>query len=209
MPGIILRRLPDSTLTAYLNKTPTIHFAITSDLSRELTTLLDNAPSFSWEDTVYWPPSGAGKPRVVKAKGRRFTAAIDLDYLPPGVARPQLKLVRTAQVPAPRVVKVQKPARKTVAPVTKKTKTKKTTAPTETMRKAAPVTGRRTEVVTSLALAPARMPTATAGVEAARTAGKTAAAARPKGLEIDMVPGTFVAAGDRSSRLKKRPARYD
>ncbi|KAI4127247.1 MAG: hypothetical protein LQ338_003290 [Usnochroma carphineum] len=174
MPGIILHRRSDSTLRAFTGTKPRVYFTVTSDLSPELIELINKAPSFSWHDTLHWPPSNPGKPRVVKAKGPRFTAGIDLDYLPAGVARPKLKRL--------------KEAKKSNSGIT-----------TSNVAAAAPVFAQQTQVMTSAAPAPAASLPAISG----------AAAARPKGLEIDMLPGAFMALGERSSRPKKRPARYD
>ncbi|KAL8721316.1 MAG: hypothetical protein Q9225_001976 [Loekoesia sp. 1 TL-2023] len=124
---------------------------------------------------------------------KRFKAGIYLDDLPDDIPRPKLTLVKAAEADfaapvaatsatAP-ATRGRKPGRKAKGAVAATTKVMKEKAPA--------------------ALAPAGAPAPTA------PAAATAPTVRPKELEIDMVPGTFVAVGGRSNRPKKRPARFD
>ncbi|KAL9006874.1 MAG: hypothetical protein Q9188_000405 [Gyalolechia gomerana] len=108
-------------------------------------------------------------------------AGIYLDRLPADIPRPKLIRVNTAGADVP-------------APVVATSATAAATRGREPGKKLMGATGEQTTKVEK-------------GTEA--PAGFAAAAERPKGFEIDMVPGAFVAVGGRGSRLKKRPARFD
>ncbi|KAL9025557.1 MAG: hypothetical protein Q9196_005642 [Gyalolechia fulgens] len=186
IPGIVvIQATQSSSPSAYTTKgTPTTYFSLT-DISSDLKLLLRRAPTVSWTDR-------RGNRRTVKA-------GIYLDCLPADISRPKLTRVNAAEadVAAPvaatsataAAMKGRKPGKKPAGATGEQaTKTEKGTV------EAAPA-----------ALAPAGVATAT---------NKPAVMAkapvkRPKGLEIDMVAGAFMAVGERGSRPKKRPARFD
>ncbi len=179
IPGLVLHRHVDGTVTAFTGKHPRKFFTgLSSDLSPELIAILDKAPTLAWDDGLRWSPRRPGKPRVIKGVGRRITAGVNLDNLPSGVPRPKLRRVTEVAMLTSETERVVKKA-------------------SVKAQKVGPSHVREAEKTTSVASAPA-------GVAAAK---RVAAPAMPKGLEIDM-EGKFVAIGERSSRPKKRPARY-
>lgn len=99
-----------------------------------------------------------------------------------------------ADIPRPKLIRVNAAGADVAAPVVA---TSATAAATRGRKPGKKLTGATGEQMTKVEK----------GTEA--PAGFAAAAERPKGLEIDMVPGAFMAVGGRGSRLKKRPARFD
>ncbi|KAI4208285.1 MAG: hypothetical protein LQ346_000165 [Caloplaca aetnensis] len=172
IPGLVLHRHPDGTVTAFTGKYPREFFTgLSSDLSPKLIAILDKAPTMAWDDSLSWSARRPGKPRIIKGVERRITAGVNLDNLPSGVPRPKLRRVMEAAILTSKTARVVKKA-------------------SMRAQKVGPADVRQAEKTISVALAK-----------------RAAAPAIPKGLEIDM-EGTFVALGERSSRPKKRPARY-
>lgn len=179
IPGLILHSHPDGTVTAFVGKNPKICFAgLTSDLSPQLIAILAKAPTMAWDDSLRWSARRPGKPSIIKGKGRRIAAGVNLDNLPNGVPRPKLRRFMEAAGSSSTAAMEGKQA-------------------AARAKKAGPALVEQAEMATSVVPAPM----------GEAPAKKVAAAAMPKGLEIDM-EGTFVARGERSSRPKKRPARY-
>ncbi|KAL8834944.1 MAG: hypothetical protein Q9170_003521 [Blastenia crenularia] len=176
---------PTLLLCAYTSKSAATTRYIVTNTSPVLL-LLRNAPIIFGKDRY-------GNQKTIEA-------GIYLDHLPAEISRPKLTRVKATGADAAAqmvamdlqaaAMKGWKPGKKTLevstTTITKITKVKKERKELA----AAPL--HRNRAVAPAALAPGGAPIAQA-----------------KGLEIDMVPEIFMAVAMRSSRLKKRPARFD
>ncbi|KAL8727799.1 MAG: hypothetical protein Q9181_005574 [Wetmoreana brouardii] len=192
-PGVVISSHP--SLHAYTTTTNStkISFTITNP-SPALTDLLAKAPpALSFSDHIHYPTNPRGRPRTIPTQGKtRFKAGIYLDDLPATVPRPQL--IRADASPAAGPERGLAPTTSAAAP---------TKEPTSGKSAEAAATAAENKKMTT------KKPTAPPA-KGTNTEPATSTAARSKGLEIDMVPGTFMAEGEgRGSRPKKRPARFD
>lgn len=176
---VLIQPFNSSSFSAYTTIGTPATYFSATDVSPDLKFLLRRAPTFLKTDRN-------GNQRIIKA-------GIYLDSLPADIPRPKLTRVKAAEakVAAPVMVtsaiatatRGRKPGKKSAWATREKTtkKEKKT-------RELAPVAPQDTQKP---------------GVSVNGAGG------RPKGLEINMMPGAFMPAGERGSRPKKRPARFD
>ncbi|KAL8680540.1 MAG: hypothetical protein Q9186_003291 [Xanthomendoza sp. 1 TL-2023] len=219
-PSLIAYKLPPST-----SETKT-SFTVTS-ASEPFTNLLNNAPTFSFADRLHWTDNGNHK--ITRGTGKRFKAGIYLDDLPKSIPRPKFAPVAPAVASSSIIAGAGEGRRKRRALVAgaesmeeMTTKKKRTTTTTTAVSSTATMTTNTQpvkEVSTAIkseaqkpataaprqrkTMSPAPSPPAIKSTVATATA-----TARPKGLEIDMVPATFAATGERTARPRKRPARF-
>ncbi|KAL9594494.1 MAG: hypothetical protein Q9219_007007 [cf. Caloplaca sp. 3 TL-2023] len=193
VPGVVLIESPNKSYSAYTTKDgPTTYFTATN-LSPALILLLQEAPIVSWKKK-------AG--RNDGSEHKSYKAGVYLDDLPAGIPRPKLTRVKAvAEAVVTSAVPVT--AADSTATVAVETKARKPGRKARELSRV-PKKEEKTEA------APATLASAsTAAATATAAMAPTTATARPKGLEIDMVEGTFAAVGGRGSRPKKRPARFD
>ncbi|KAI4205911.1 MAG: hypothetical protein LQ350_000096 [Teloschistes chrysophthalmus] len=207
--------------TATNNKTFTVN-----NPSSALLDLLAKAPaSFSFSDQIRYPRLEDGKPGTIKKAGKpRFQPGIWLDDLPMGL-RPALTdaapllppppppppAAPTAATPRKRRQPTSK--RKRTSPAAKAEEEKKKKEKGEPKQKKAPSHHSALDRAASAPASSATTQEQGPSTEDAPSLAGPAKTGRPKGLEIDMVAGTFLLAaaggGGRGSRVRKRPARFE